>query len=59
MNFKELEDILDQEVLDNPDLIDEDSYLAQYDVVYKRPDGTAIVLEFDKVDHPAKTIYLK
>ncbi len=59
MNFEELQDTLEQEVLDNPDLIDDDTYIAQYEVLYKRPDGTAIVLEFDKIDHPAKAIYLK
>ena len=59
MNFEELEDILEQEVLDNPDLIDDDSYIAQYELLYKRPDNTCIVLELDKIDHSAKAIYLK
>jgi hypothetical protein len=58
MNFEDLEERLDQEVLDNPDLIDEDSY-PQYEMIYIRPDGTGIVLDFDKVDHKAKAIYLK
>jgi len=59
MNFEELEDILGQEVLDNPDLIDDDTYIAQYELLYKRPDGTAIVIELDRIDHLAKAIYLK
>lgn len=33
--------------------------LEIYDLIYVRPDGTAIELELDKIDHEAKTINFK
>jgi len=65
MNFEDLDEALEREVLDNEDSIEEGSYLAAYNLevmIETQPHQTTLFKSIDsifEINHVTKTITLK